>query len=117
MPSGGEVAAGAAGIASTSNTLTVKQSSQNAVINWQNFSIGQGNAVQFVQPNDNSVVLNRVLGVDPSSISGTLSANGNVFLVNPNGVLFGKDAQVNVGGWRRSRRDQQCRFHGGPIQI
>jgi hypothetical protein len=39
-----------------------------------------------------------VLGADPSSILGSLSANGKVFLVNPNGILFGKGASVNVGG-------------------
>jgi filamentous hemagglutinin family protein len=67
-------------------------------INWPSFNIGPGEAVQFVQPNRNSVALNRVLGSDPSSIFGSLQANGQVFLVNPNGILFGKGAQVNVGG-------------------
>jgi filamentous hemagglutinin family protein len=67
-------------------------------INWQSFGIGTGEGVRFVQPNGNSVALNRVLGPDPSSILGSLSANGKVFLVNPNGILFGRGAQVNVGG-------------------
>ena len=71
---------------------------QNVAINWQSFNIGKREAVQFVQPNSSSVALNRVLGADPSSILGSLSANGKVFLVNPNGILFGKGAQVNVGG-------------------
>src|SRR6202012_5128870 len=57
-----------------------------------------GEAVRFVQPNSNAVALNRVTGSDPSSILGSLTANGKVFLVNPNGVLFGANAQVNVGG-------------------
>jgi len=78
--------------------MTINQSSQNAAINWQGFSIGQGESVSFVQPNGSAVALNRVLGADPSSIMGSLSANGKVFLVNPNGVLFGQGAQVNVGG-------------------
>ena len=98
LPTGGVVSAGNASISSTSNTLTVNQSSQNAAINWQSFGIGKSDAVQFVQPNADSVTLNRVLGPDPSNILGSLSANGKVFLVNPNGVLFGKGAQVNVGG-------------------
>ena len=62
------------------------------------FNIGRNNAVQFVQPNSRSVALNRVLGADPSVILGRLNANGQVFLINPNGVLFGRGAQVNVGG-------------------
>ena len=98
LPSAGVVSAGSAAIASTASTLTVKQTTQNAAINWQGFSIGQGETVQFVQPSTSSVALNRVLGPDPSTILGSLSANGKVFLVNPNGILFGTEAQVNVAG-------------------
>jgi len=98
LPGGGSVAAGAATLSSGANTLTVNQSSQNAVLNWQSFSIAQGESVRFNQPNTGSVALNRVTGSDPSSILGSLSANGKVFLVNPNGILFGANAQVNVGG-------------------
>jgi len=98
LPVGGAVAAGTANLSQGANTLTVNQQSQNAVLNWQSFSIGQGEAVSFVQPSSSSVALNRVVGADPSSILGNLSANGKVFLVNPNGILFGTGAQVNVGG-------------------
>ncbi|MDC8756174.1 YDG domain-containing protein [Janthinobacterium fluminis] len=98
LPTGASVAAGAATVASGAGKLTVTQGSQNAVLNWSSFNIGQGEAVQFVQPNANAVALNRVLGAQPSSILGSLSANGKVFLVNPNGILFGKGASVNVGG-------------------
>ncbi len=98
LPSGGSVAAGAASISSGANSLTINQSSQDVILNWQSFSIGQGQAVQFNQPNSSSVALNRVIGPDPSTILGSLSANGKVFLVNPNGILFGPGAQVNVGG-------------------
>ena len=98
LPVDGVVAAGQASIATSKAVLTVNQSSQNAVINWQSFGIGAGEAVKFQQPNTNSVALNRVVGGDPSQIIGSLSANGKVFLVNPNGILFAKDAQVNVGG-------------------
>ncbi|MEO8114726.1 MAG: filamentous hemagglutinin N-terminal domain-containing protein, partial [Phenylobacterium sp.] len=98
LPTAGVVSAGQATIAGTSGGLTITQSSQNAAINWQTFNIGQGEAVQFVQPNARAVALNRVLGADPSTILGKLSANGQVFLVNPNGVLFGATSQVNVGG-------------------
>jgi len=98
LPTVGVVSAGSATITSTPNTLAITQSSQNAAINWQGFSIGQGESVSFAQPNSNSVALNRVLGPDASNILGNLTANGKVFLVNPNGVLFGEGAQVNVGG-------------------
>jgi len=98
LPVGGVVTAGGASIGSSPGSTTITQSSQNVAINWQSFNIGQGEAVQFVQPNSHSVALNRVLSSDPSSILGSLSANGNVFLLNPNGILFGQGAQVNVGG-------------------
>jgi len=98
LPFGGVVTAGGASISSGAASTTITQSTQNAAINWQSFNIGQREAVRFMQPNSNSVALNRVLGSNPSSILGSLSANGKVFLLNPNGVLFGKGAQVNVGG-------------------
>lgn len=98
LPAGGVVAAGGASIASTASSATITQSTANAVINWQSFGIAAGQTVQFVQPGSSAVTLNRVLGADPSSIMGNLSANGKVFLLNPNGVLFGSGASVNVGG-------------------
>ena len=98
LPTGGVVAAGAANIASNASVTTVTQTSANTVINWQSFGIGAGQTVQFIQPGSSSVALNRVLGSDPSSILGNLSANGKVFLLNPNGILFGSGASVNVGG-------------------
>ena len=98
LPAGGIVAAGVANIANSGTATTITQSSANTVINWQSFGIGAGQSVQFVQPGSNSVALNRVLGSDPSSILGNLSANGKIFLINPNGVLFGSAASVSVGG-------------------
>jgi len=98
LPVGGVVTAGSASIHSGTGTTTIHQATQNAAINWQSFNIAAGQAVQFVQPNASSVALNRVVGANPSSILGSLSANGKVFLVNPNGILFGQGASVNVGG-------------------
>lgn len=98
LPAGGVVSAGGASISSGAGNTTITQSTQNAAINWQSFNIGAAETVRFVQPNSNSVMLNRVLGSDPSSILGSLAANGKVFLINPNGILFGQGAQVNVGG-------------------
>jgi filamentous hemagglutinin family protein len=98
LPSGGAVSAGSANITGGPGKVTINQSTQNVAINWQSFNIAAAEAVQFVQPNSSAVALNRVLGADPSSIFGSLSANGKVFLVNPNGILFGQGAQVNVAG-------------------
>ena len=98
LPVGGTVTAGSASVGGSGGSMIITQSTQNTAINWQSFNIGQSEAVRFVQPNSNSVALNRVLGSDPTSIFGSLSANGKVFLVNPNGILFRKGAQVNVDG-------------------
>ncbi|MDD5335186.1 MAG: MBG domain-containing protein [Rhodoferax sp.] len=97
LPAGGVVASGSATINSGALSSTITQTSQNAAINWQSFNIASGEAVRVLQPNSSSVLLNRVLGSDPSGIFGSLSANGKVFLVNPNGILFGQGASVNVG--------------------
>lgn len=105
LPTGGAVAAGSATVATTSNTLTVTQTSQNVVLNWSSFSIGTGNSVVYIQPDSNAVALNRVTGQDASSILGNLTSNGKLFLVNPHGVLFGRDAMVNVGGLVASTLD------------
>jgi filamentous hemagglutinin family protein len=105
LPVGGYLTSGTAVINGNSASMTITQSSPNAVINWQSFNIGQNEAVKFVQPNSSSVALNRVVGSDASSILGNLSSNGKVFLVNPNGILFGKGAQVNVGGLVASTLD------------
>src|SRR5580698_37330 len=98
-PTGGQVVAGQATIATpNANGLVISQASQAAIINWQQFSIGKGQYVQFLQPSSSSVVLNRVVGGNASSILGSLNANGQVFLVNPNGIFFGKSASLDVQG-------------------
>ncbi len=98
LPVGGVVTAGNGGISSSGAGTTITQTTPNMVINWQSFNIGRTETVRFVQPGSSSVALNRVVGENPSSIFGTLSANGKVFLLNPNGILFGQGASVNVGG-------------------
>jgi len=81
------------------NRLTsINQKAGKLIINWNDFSIGRDERVIFNQPSSDAVALNRVVGNSNSEIEGQLLANGRVFLVNPNGVLFGKNAQVNVGG-------------------
>jgi len=99
LPTGGQVSLGQGSISQTgSTTLSVSQQSQNLSINWNSFNIGSSETVNFNQPSSSAVALNRILGSDPSQIYGHLNANGQVFLINPNGVLFGQTAQVNVGG-------------------
>jgi len=98
LPTGGVVVGGQGHIGASGNTMTVQQDTARMAVNWNSFNIGAGNTVVFNQPSSSSVVLNTVLGNNPSQIYGNLRANGQVFLINPNGVLFGKTAQVNVGG-------------------
>lgn len=105
LPTGGQVVAGDASLQQSGSELTVHQSSGKAAINWDAFSIGKGNTVTFVQPDSSSVALNRVLGSDVSVIQGALNANGQIFLVNPNGVLFSPTSQVNVGSLVASTLD------------
>ena len=98
LPYGAQVSAGQATVTTAGTAMTVRQSTDRAAINWESFSVGQGSSVQFVQPSATSVALNRVVGGDPSVIQGAVTANGRIFLLNPNGILFTAGSQVNVGG-------------------
>ena len=99
LPSGEQVSAGQATIQRPSaSSMVINQAAPKAVVNWQSFSIGQRESVDVRQPSASAVLLNRVVGVDASSIQGRLTANGQVFLLNPNGILFGPTSQVTVGG-------------------
>ncbi|MBZ0090878.1 MAG: filamentous hemagglutinin N-terminal domain-containing protein, partial [Sulfuricellaceae bacterium] len=97
-PTGGQISAGTGNVTQAGATTTVTQHTQNLAIDWNSFSIGSNEAVVFKQPSAASIALNRVLGQNPSRIFGSLTANGQVFILNPNGVLFGPGAQVNAGG-------------------
>ena len=92
------VTSGAATATQTANQLTVNQTSQNAILNWQSFNIGTGSSVNFVQPNSTALAVNNIFQGNPSQILGSLTANGRVYLINQNGIMFGAGAQVNVGG-------------------
>ena len=106
LPTGGSVAAGSASISQAGSRLSVQQQSSRAIVNWNTFNIGSQAAVNFQQPSTSSVVLNRVsAGGGVSEIYGSLTANGQVFLVNPAGTVFGRGAQVNVGGLVASSLD------------
>jgi len=97
-PSGGVVTIGHARIFQRGKTTTIDQSTNKASINWQSFSIARNETVNFVQPSVSSITLNRVVGATKSLIKGTMNAKGQVFLINPNGIIFSKSSSVNVGG-------------------
>ncbi|MFM8341605.1 MAG: filamentous hemagglutinin N-terminal domain-containing protein, partial [Methylomonas sp.] len=97
LPTGGQIIGGNGSITTNGNSMTINQSTSKMAVDWQSFSIGQNKTVEFVQPSSSAVALNRILGTDVSVIQGALKSNGQVFLINPNGVMFSKGAQVNVG--------------------
>ena len=97
-PTGAQVVSGIASINQSGNLLTVTNT-PNAIINWQGFSIGTGQTTSFVQQSASSSVLNRVVGPNPSSLLGTLTSNGKVFLINPAGILVGQAARIDVGSF------------------
>ncbi|NUF62180.1 filamentous hemagglutinin N-terminal domain-containing protein [Acinetobacter bereziniae] len=98
LPTGAQINSGSATISQNGHTLNINQSSQTLSTNWNSFNIGQNATVNFNQNNASSVAINHVLDSNASQIMGRLNANGQVFLLNPNGVVFSKTAQVNVGG-------------------
>lgn len=125
MPQDGQIVAGSGTIAQSANTMTINQSTGKMAINWQQFNIAANEKVQFIQPGSQAVALNRVLGSDPSAIYGQLTANGQVFLLNPSGVLFAPGARVDVGGlvastWNMTDKnflEGQYNFQGGSGSI
>ena len=97
-PTGGVVTSGNATISQNGTVTNINQSTQKATINWQNFSIKSNETVNFNQPNVNSITLNRVVGNERSVIDGALNANGQVWILNSNGILFNKNAKINTAG-------------------
>jgi filamentous hemagglutinin family protein len=92
------VSSGAATAVAAGNKLTVTQTSNNATLNWSSFNIGANGKVVFQQPSSQSIALNRIFDANPSAIFGSVSANGQIYLINPNGFLFGAHSTVNVAG-------------------
>ncbi|MCR6653218.1 MAG: filamentous hemagglutinin N-terminal domain-containing protein [Cellvibrionaceae bacterium] len=97
-PVGGAIVGGDGTIDQAGLNTTVIQNSGRLAIDWESFNIAADERVQFIQPDASSVALNRILGNEASQIFGRLDANGHVILMNPNGVLFGENASINVGG-------------------
>jgi filamentous hemagglutinin family protein len=96
LPTAGKVKSGKATISVAGKTMTIKQFSQDLSLAWSSFNIGKYQTVDFLQPNSSSVALNFISTA--SLIGGKINANGQVFLMDPFGIIFGKNAQINVGG-------------------
>ena len=106
LPTNGQIVAGNAVIQQPSpNELIIQQSSDKTIVHWKDFSIQSHEGVEFKQPSSNATALNRVQGTKVSEILGKLAANGNVFLINPNGIIFGQSARVDVNGLLASTSD------------
>lgn len=98
LPTHGQITAGSGSISQSGNVMNVVQGSDRMAATWNTFNIGSAARVNFAQPSASSVALNRVTSSDASQIMGQLHANGQVFLINPSGILFGQGSAVNVGG-------------------
>ena len=89
-PSGGVVTAGSGSIDQAANTTTIHQGSQNLSLNWNSFNIGAKDIVNYIQPSAASIAVNRIIDTNATQILGQLNANGQVYLINPNGIVFGQ---------------------------
>lgn len=103
-PQNPQVVSGEVAMEQQSAKLSVT-ASDKAIIHWKDFSIGEGETTQFVQPHRHATVLNRVTGELSSKILGTLEASGRVFLINPRGVLIGENARIDTGHFIASTLD------------
>ena len=98
VPASNFVASGSATTTTSGANLTVNQTTPKAILNWNSFNISSDAAVRFAQPNAAAAALNRIHDANPSLIQGRLTANGQIYLINQNGIIFANGAQVNVGG-------------------
>ena len=96
-PTGGVVVGGSSAITYGTGSMTVDQSTDRSVINWDTYNIGQDASATYNMPGSTSLSVNRVVGQDPSQILGTLKSNGRIMILDPNGVFFSKTATVDVG--------------------
>src|SRR5690242_5992238 len=104
-PTGGSIVGGSGSIVQDGASVVINQASQKLALDWQSFNLGQDATVRFNQPGASAVALNRILDQSPSQIFGQISSNGQVFLINTHGIIFGATAQVNVGGLVASTLD------------
>ena len=108
------VASGAATATATADTLRINQTSDQAILNWARFNVSADGNVIFNQPNASSIALNRIFQQSPSSILGRIQANGQIYLVNPNGFVFGSTSRINAAGILASTlKIEDSTFAGG----
>lgn len=105
FPKNHHVVVGEADFSQTADKMTITQKKPTTQINWESFDIGKNKEVEFKQPDSNSVAYNRVTGGNASQIQGKLTANGKVYLANPNGVIITKGAEINVAGLLATTKD------------
>jgi filamentous hemagglutinin family protein len=105
LPQGATVVNGQVSVTQPASGSQVINASNGAIINWKQFSIGAGETTQFIQPSSTSAVLNRVVGPDVSQLLGQLKANGQVFLINPNGIVIGGSARIDTNSFIASTLD------------
>jgi filamentous hemagglutinin family protein len=104
-PTGGTVIGGEGSINQQGASTTINQTSNRLAVDWQTFNVGENESVQFIQPGQDAIALNRILDQNPSQILGRIDANGNVMLMNERGIIFGRSASINVGGLVASSLD------------
>ncbi|HVJ39143.1 MAG TPA: filamentous hemagglutinin N-terminal domain-containing protein [Stenotrophomonas sp.] len=106
LPTGGSIVGGTGSInAASGGSQSITQTSNRMALTWSAFDIGSSATVTFNQPSSNAAVLNLIQGGNPTQIFGNLNANGQVFLINTNGMIFGSTAKINVGGLVASTLD------------
>lgn len=99
-------------------TMTVTQTQDKAILNWSDFNIAAGHTVQFQQPSATAAALNRIGGNAPSQIDGALKANGQIYLINTNGIVFGTGARVDVNSLTASSLEiQDTLFKAGILSA
>ena len=98
LPTKGKITSGNGSISTSGSKMTVKQTTPNMIANWRTFNIGTKASVTFKQPSSSATALNKIYDQNPSQILGKLSSNGNIYLINPSGIVFGEGSQINVGG-------------------
>lgn len=119
LPSGAQVVSGDVNIAQAGNAMTVTQASRHAIVNWQSFNLGAGASLRLQQSGADAALLARVVGNDPSQLLGSLKADGKLFLINPRGVVIGRDAVIDTAAFMASTLDVSDSdfLRGGPLTL
>lgn len=105
FPQNHQIITGNATVSQAENKMTINQTTPTTQIDWHSFDIGKNKEVEFIQPSEHAVAYNRVTGGNASQIQGKLTANGKVYLANPNGVIITKGAEINVAGLLATTKD------------